>query len=244
MGTMHEEQVQLVMGELRTELEYFKYKMLLMQAHENRVAVDEEQLLFIAEMMCLRKYRLDSRRLGQILLQGLYYDSDILSKVHDHDHYQDVVCEHHEYVKDNVIQVVPSNVSTVPNDAYMIILNDMHEPPPQHVSVPTQNKVVDKSLTAELVTYKEQVDLYERRARFELTKRKQKIDEQLKIVITHRNIKEENLKKELHTVKMQLASTINHNKSMVEEVMSLKKDFKQKENKYIGEFLDMKALQE
>ncbi|GJZ34654.1 retrovirus-related pol polyprotein from transposon TNT 1-94 [Tanacetum coccineum] len=43
---------------------------------------------------------------------------------------------------------------------------------------------------------------------------------------------------------MQLASTINHNKSMVEEVMSLKKEFKQKENKYLEECLDMKALKE
>ncbi|GJV94677.1 retrovirus-related pol polyprotein from transposon TNT 1-94 [Tanacetum coccineum] len=90
----------------------------------------------------------------------------------------------------------------------------------------------------------EQVELYERRARFELTKREQKIHEQLRIVITDRNIKEENLKKELHSVKLQLASTINHNKSMVEEVTSLKKDFKQKENKYLKEFLDMKALKE
>ncbi|GJY15293.1 hypothetical protein Tco_0385715, partial [Tanacetum coccineum] len=43
---------------------------------------------------------------------------------------------------------------------------------------------------------------------------------------------------------MQLASTINHNKLMVEEVTSLKKDFKHKENKYLEEFLDMKALKE
>ncbi|GKB03793.1 hypothetical protein Tco_0831936, partial [Tanacetum coccineum] len=79
---------------------------------------------------------------------------------------------------------------------------------------------------------------------FELTEREQKINEQLRIVITNRNIKEENLKNELYSVKLQLASTINHNKSMVEEVTSLKKDFKQKENKYLEEFLDMKALKE
>ncbi|GJY45402.1 hypothetical protein Tco_0434465, partial [Tanacetum coccineum] len=148
------------------------------------------------------------------------------------------------YVKDNAVPVVQSNVSSVPNDAYMMILNEMHEQPAQYVSGTTQNTVVDKSLIAELATYKEQVELYERRARFELTEREQKIDEQLRIVITDRNIKEENLKKELHSVKMQLASTINHNKSMVEEVTSLKKDFKQKENKYLEEFLDMKALKE
>ncbi|GKD22878.1 retrovirus-related pol polyprotein from transposon TNT 1-94 [Tanacetum coccineum] len=140
--------------------------------------------------------------------------------------------------------VVQSNVSSVLNDAYMMIFNDMHEPHAQSVSDTTRNTVVDNSLTAELATYKEQVELYERRARFELTEREQKIDEQLRIVITDRNIKEETLKKELHSVKMQLASTINHNKSMVEEVTSLKKDFKQKENKYLEEFLDMKALKE
>nr|GEZ01573.1 hypothetical protein [Tanacetum cinerariifolium] len=122
---------------------------------------------------------------------GPSYDSDILSKVHDHDHYPDAVCEHHEYVKDNAVPAVQINVSSVPNDAYMMILNDMHEQPAQRIFVTTQNNV----------TYKEQVELYERRARFELTKREQKIDEQLRIVIIDHNIKEENLKKELHSVK-------------------------------------------
>ncbi|GKA82633.1 hypothetical protein Tco_0789381 [Tanacetum coccineum] len=56
--------------------------------------------------------------------------------------------------------------------------------------------------------------------------------------------KEENLKKELHSVKLQLASTIQHNKLMVDEVTSLKKDFNQKENKYLEEFLDLKALKD
>ncbi|GJS92209.1 retrovirus-related pol polyprotein from transposon TNT 1-94 [Tanacetum coccineum] len=222
--------------------EYFKDKMLLMQAQENGVALDEEQLLFIAADDCdAFDSDVDEAPTAQTMFManlssadpvydeaGLSYDSDILS----------------EYVKDNAVPIVQSNVSSVPNDAYMMIFNDMHEPHAQSVSDTTRNTVVDNSLTAELATYKEQVELYERRARFELTEREQKIDEQLRIVITDRNIKEENLKKELHSVKMQLASTINHNKSMVEEVTSLKKDFKQKENKYLEEFLDMKALKE
>nr|GEX72196.1 retrovirus-related Pol polyprotein from transposon TNT 1-94 [Tanacetum cinerariifolium] len=66
--------------------------------------------------------------------------------------------------------------------------------PAQHVSATTEKNVVDKSLTAELATYKEQVEL--------------------------------------------------HNKSMEEEITSLKKDFKQKENKCLEQFLDMKALKE
>ncbi|GJU31912.1 hypothetical protein Tco_1175501 [Tanacetum coccineum] len=105
---------------------------------------------------------------------------------------------HDDYVKDNAVSVVQSNVSSVPNDAYMMIFNDMHKPHAQYVSDTTRNTVVDNSLIAELATYKEYVELYERRSKFELTEREQKIDEQLRIVITNRNIKEENLKKELH----------------------------------------------
>nr|GEW34133.1 hypothetical protein [Tanacetum cinerariifolium] len=203
------------------------------------------------------------------------YDSDILSEVHDHDHYQDAICEHHEehamhdnvqlnhvvdshadytsdsnmipydqYVKDNTMPVVHSNVSSIPNDAYMMIYNDMYEPHVQSVSKTSRNIVVKNSLTAKLATYKEQVELYERLARFELTEREQNINEQLRLVITDRNFKEETLKKELHSIKLQLASTINHNKLMVEEVTSLKKDVKQKENKYLEDFLDMKSLKE
>ncbi|GJS66895.1 hypothetical protein Tco_0681459 [Tanacetum coccineum] len=67
-----------------------------------------------------------------------------------------------QYVKENAVPVVQSNVSSVPNDAYMMILNDIYESSAQ----------------------------------------------------------------------------------LVEEVTSLKKDFKQKENKYLEEFLDMKALKE
>ncbi|GJT16096.1 retrovirus-related pol polyprotein from transposon TNT 1-94 [Tanacetum coccineum] len=267
----------------------FKDKMLLMQAQENRVALDEEQLLFIAggqdndidedvDEQPVQDLALNVDNVFQaddcdafdsdvdeaptthtMFMANLSsadhvydeagpsYDLDILSEVHDHDHYQDAVCEHHEehemhddvqpnyvvdshanyrsdsnmipydqYVKDNAVPVVQSNVSSVPNDTYMMIFNDMHEPHAQYVSDTTRNTIVDNSLTAELVTYREQVKLYERWAMFELTEREQKIDEQLRIVITVRNIKEEKFKKELHSVKMQLASTINHNKYAID----------------------------
>nr|GEZ04318.1 hypothetical protein [Tanacetum cinerariifolium] len=120
---------------------------------------------------------------------GPSYDSDILS----------------EYVKDNAEPIVQNIVSSVPNDASIMIINEMHEQTAQCVSVKAHTK-----------------------AKFELTEREQKIKEQLRIVIIDCNIKEEDLKKELHSVRMQLNSTINHNKSMVEEVTSLKNDFQQK----------------
>nr|GFB96821.1 hypothetical protein [Tanacetum cinerariifolium] len=148
-----------------------------------------------------------------------------------------------QYVKDNEVPVVHSNVSSVPNDSYMMIFNDMYEPHAQSVSNTSRNTLVENSLTAKLATYKEQVELYKRRAKFELTEREKQINEQLRLVIYDLNFKEETLKRELHSIKLQLASTINNNKLMVEEVTFLKKDLK-KENKYLEDFLDMKSLKE
>nr|GEY36471.1 integrase, catalytic region, zinc finger, CCHC-type, peptidase aspartic, catalytic [Tanacetum cinerariifolium] len=142
MGTMHGGQVRLVMGELKTEL-YFKDKMLLMQAQENGVTLDEEQLLFITADDC------DA------------FDSD-----------------------------------------------------------------VDKASTAQtmfMANFSSAYHVYDE---------------------ADPSYDSDVLSEELHSVKMQLASTINHNKSMVEKVTSLKRDFKQKENQYLEEFLDMKALKE
>ncbi|GJY06036.1 hypothetical protein Tco_0371976 [Tanacetum coccineum] len=251
---------------------YFKDKMLLMQAHENGVALNEEQLLFLAGgqdnvvdedgLRTVHDFALnvdnvfqaddcdafdsdvDEASTAQTMFMAISspififmivalspsYDSEILSEMHEDVQPNYIVDSHadytsdsnmipyDQYVKDNAVSVVQSNVSSIPNDAYMMILNDIYEPSAQWVSVTIQNNVVDNSLTAELATYKEQVEQYERRAKFELTKREQKIDEQLRIVITDRNRKEESLKRELHSIKLQLTSTINLNKSMVEEV--------------------------
>ncbi|GJU29504.1 retrovirus-related pol polyprotein from transposon TNT 1-94 [Tanacetum coccineum] len=275
--------------------EYFKDKMLLMQAQENGVTLDEEQLLFIADgqdnvvdddvdEQPVQDIALNMDNVFQaddcdafdsdvdeaptahtmfmanlLSVDPVYdeasssYDLDILYEVNDHDHYQDVVCEHHEAhemhhdVQPNCIVDLNADYTSDSNMiTYDQYIKDNAEPVVQTQSVSTnkQNKVVNASLIDELATYKEQVELYERWAKVELTEREQKIKEQLRIVIIDRNIKKENLKKELHSLKMQITSTINHNKSMVEEVMSLKKDFKRKENKYLEEFLDMKALKE
>ncbi|GJW97803.1 hypothetical protein Tco_0179611 [Tanacetum coccineum] len=91
------------------------------------------------------------------------YYSNILSEVQDHDNYLDIVGEYHE---DNAKQVVQSNVSTVPNDALIMIINYMHEHATQCISANEQNKVVNASLTAKLVRYKEQVNIYEKKARY------------------------------------------------------------------------------
>ncbi|GJS93337.1 retrovirus-related pol polyprotein from transposon TNT 1-94 [Tanacetum coccineum] len=179
--------------------------MLLMQAQENRVALDEEHLLFIvcgqdnvvdedvdeqsvhdlalnvdnvfqADDCDAFDFDVDEAPTAQTMFMAnlssvdhVYdeaspsYDSNILSRVPDCDNYLDAICEHHEYVKGNAVSVVQSNVSSIPNDAYVMIINEMHEQASQSVSANEQNKVVNASLSAELTTYKEQVELYERR---------------------------------------------------------------------------------
>nr|GFA72861.1 hypothetical protein [Tanacetum cinerariifolium] len=82
-----------------------------------------------------------------------------------------------QYVKDNEVPVLHSNASSVQNDTFMMIYNDMCEPSTPSVSNSLRNAVVKNSLTAELATYREQVELYERRAKFKLTEREQKINE-------------------------------------------------------------------
>nr|GFB25534.1 integrase, catalytic region, zinc finger, CCHC-type, peptidase aspartic, catalytic [Tanacetum cinerariifolium] len=98
---------------------------------------------------------------------GPSYDLDILSEVHDHDHYQDAVCEHHEEhaMHDNVqLNHVGDSHADYTSDSNIfpydqMIYNDMYEPHAQSVSKTSRNTVVKNSLTAKLATYKEQVEL-------------------------------------------------------------------------------------
>ncbi|GKB21641.1 hypothetical protein Tco_0855564 [Tanacetum coccineum] len=111
------------------------------------------------------------------------------------------------------------------NDALMSIIDDMHEQGVQSMSANKQVKVVNDTLTSELARYKELAREYEKRAKFKLTEREQKIDEQMRIIISDRNRKETSLKSELHTVQMQLRSILDQYKSKTEEGTILKKDF-------------------
>nr|GEV57156.1 retrovirus-related Pol polyprotein from transposon TNT 1-94 [Tanacetum cinerariifolium] len=223
--------------------DYYKGKMLMMQTQENEVALDEEQLLFLAG----GQDNAIDEDVDEQPVQDLSLNVDNVFQADDCDAFDSNVDEAStaptmfmvnlsfadlvydaagpSYDLDILSEVVDSHADYT-SDSNMILYDQCVK----------DNAVL---VTVELATYKGQVKLYERWAKFELTEREQKINEQLRIVITG-----ETLKNEPHSVKLQLASTINHNKLMVEEVTSLKKDFKQKENKYLEDFLDMKSLKE
>ncbi|GJV14698.1 hypothetical protein Tco_1360021 [Tanacetum coccineum] len=62
------------------------------------------------------------------------------------------------------------------------------------------------------------------------------------MLIQNRNKTEENLKKELHSVKLKLNSTMENNKIFEETVTTLKHKFKQKESKFLTDFSNLKHL--
>ncbi|GJX50547.1 retrovirus-related pol polyprotein from transposon TNT 1-94 [Tanacetum coccineum] len=138
------------------------------------------------------------------------------------------VIPYEQYLSVNNVSVVPSCASSALNDACVLFNNDAYVP---HDPIATELKI-----------YKEQVAIYEQRAKFELTEREQRMDDQMRMLIQNRNKTEENLKKELHSVKLQLNSTMENNKIIEETVTVLKQEFKQKENKFLTDFSNLKHL--
>ncbi|GJY51477.1 retrovirus-related pol polyprotein from transposon TNT 1-94, partial [Tanacetum coccineum] len=299
--------------------DYFKDKMLLMQAQESGAVLDEEQSLFLAgEQVTNVDDDVDDSPENDLALNvdhifeadecdafdsdvdegpttqtmfmanltskypindeaGTSYDSNNPFEVQDHDTFEDHMNEYHEvhemqndvqhnyvvdsdadytsdsniipydqYVEDNEEHVVQCNASSVRNDALMSILDEMHEQGVQSRLANKPDMVMNDSVTSELARYKELVREYEKRAKFELTDRERKINEQMRIIISDRNRKETSLKSELHSAQILLGSTVDHYKfkSKTEEVTFLKKNFKQKEDKFFEEFLDLKKLKD
>ncbi|GJS85034.1 integrase, catalytic region, zinc finger, CCHC-type containing protein, partial [Tanacetum coccineum] len=297
--------------------DYFKDKMLLMQAQENGAVLDEEQSLFLAgEQIINFDEDVDNSSKNDLALNmdhifkadecdafdsdvdegpttqtmfmtnltsedriydeaGPSYDSNTPYEVQDHDTFVNHLDEYHEvhemqtdeqhnyvvdsdadytsnsniipydqYVEDNEDHVVQRNVSSVRNDALISILDEMHEQGVQSRLANKPDMIINDSVTSELARYKELVGEYEKQTKFELTDRERKIDEQVRIIISDRNRKETSLKSELHSAQILLTSIVGHYKSKTEEVIILKKDFKQKEDKFLEEFLDIKRLKD
>nr|GFC70885.1 hypothetical protein [Tanacetum cinerariifolium] len=96
--------------------------MLLMQAQENGVALDAEHQLFLAGG------------------PDNTFDDDEEHVMHDSvqlDHVVDLHADHtsisnmipyDQHVKDNDVSIVHSNASSVPNDTFMMIYDDLCEP--------------------------------------------------------------------------------------------------------------------
>ncbi|GJV48084.1 hypothetical protein Tco_1438296 [Tanacetum coccineum] len=122
------------------------------------------------------------------------------------------VIPYEQYLSDNEVFVEPSCASSVPIDASVLHDNNAYIP--------------YDLLVTELSIYKQQVAMYEQRAKFDLTVHEHKMDEQMRMLIQDHNKKEENIKNELHFVKLQLNLTIKSNTIIEEIVTALKHEFK------------------
>ncbi|GJS45240.1 retrovirus-related pol polyprotein from transposon TNT 1-94 [Tanacetum coccineum] len=282
--------------------DYFKDKMLLMQAQENGAVLDEEELLFLAgEQGNTFDADVDNQPVQDLALNedNIFqadecdaFDSDvddeptaqtifmanlssagsanpqagpsnasILSEVHtlenaidhsvtnqnEHEIHNEVqqsnvidstsvhmgnsnIIPYEQYLTTNDVSVVPSCASSAPNNAYVLIDNNVHTP--------------HEPLVTELAIYKEQVAIYEQRAKFELTEREQRMNDQMRVLIQDRNRMEEKLKKELHSVKLQLNHSIKSQTVVQENVNTLQQTFKQRESQLLNDFSNLRKLKD
>nr|GEV26100.1 integrase, catalytic region, zinc finger, CCHC-type, peptidase aspartic, catalytic [Tanacetum cinerariifolium] len=207
--------------------DYFKDKMMLMQAQENGVVLDEEELLFLA---------------GD---HANTFDVDV-----DEQPVRDMAQNDDNIFQADECDAFNSDIDDEPTTQTIFMANhhvDVNHEEHKIDNEVQQPTVVDSDTVekaTELAIYKEQVEVYEQRAKFEITKYEQKLNEQIGILIHTRNRNEENLKKALQSVKLQLNSTIQSNKLVQENVTALQQDFKQKEDKLLGELVNMRNLKE
>jgi hypothetical protein len=131
-------------------------------------------------------------------------------------------------MKHNEVSVVPSSASSVVNNACKLLENTAYIP--------------DDTLTTRLNILKDQVTIYEQRAKFELTEREQKMDGQMRVYVTEHNLREEKLKNELSSLQKQLDLTVKQKQEIQESVKTLKQDFKEKETKLLNDFSRLKTL--
>nr|GEY35419.1 integrase, catalytic region, zinc finger, CCHC-type, peptidase aspartic, catalytic [Tanacetum cinerariifolium] len=268
-GSIHRVEGQLGMGEHRTEL---GMRIQVMQDRlsattaTNGVALDEDQLLFLAggqdnaidedvdkqpvQDLALNRDNLfqadnddafdsdvDEAPMAQTMFMvnlssadPIYdeadpsYDSNILSKVHDHDHYQDVVCKHHEehemhnnvqlnhVVDSHADYMIDSNMilydqyvkdNAVPEDTVEIAeitrrkINDKMKDPEC-----LNHKGIQKSLTKEIKEMKDVFEELEVEVAQNVVDRKHDEIERKNLLIANNNLIAECLSKEVFYVAM------------------------------------------
>ncbi|GKB87503.1 retrovirus-related pol polyprotein from transposon TNT 1-94 [Tanacetum coccineum] len=145
--------------------DYFKDKMLLMQAQENGAVLDEEQSLFLAgEQVTNFDEDVDNSPENDLALNVDHVFEADECDAFDSDENSNII-PYDQYVEDNAEHVVQCNASSVRNDALMSILDEMHEQGVQSSLTNKPDMVMNDSVTSELARYKELVGEYENSAR-------------------------------------------------------------------------------
>nr|GEU75825.1 reverse transcriptase domain-containing protein [Tanacetum cinerariifolium] len=104
---------------------------------------------------------------------------------------------------------------------------------------PVISENVNESLAAELERYKEQVRIFEERQKVDLNDHEKFIESQINDMIHNKNAKFSTFQKEIDTMKFSLSKLIKENESLMTTIAVLKKQTKEKEDKYIVETIDL-----
>jgi uncharacterized protein (DUF3084 family) len=128
------------------------------------------------------------------------------------------VIPYERYVNDNGLSVVLSDTPSVDVSEY-----ELHE----HTVYNT-----DDSLTTRFNILKDQVTIYEQRAKFELTEREQKMEWQMRAYISKNNFKQETLKREVLSLQKQLNQTVKQKQEIQKRLTSLKHEYKDKKRNF------------
>ncbi|GJV80446.1 retrovirus-related pol polyprotein from transposon TNT 1-94 [Tanacetum coccineum] len=221
----------------------FKDKMLLMQAQENGAVLDEEQSSFLAgEQVTNVDDDVDDSTENDLALNVDHifeadecdaFDSDVdedhMDEYHDvHEMQNDV---QHNYVVDSDADYT-SDSNIIPYDQYV-------EDNEEHVVQCNASSVRNDALMSILD------EMHEHGVQSRLTNKPDMlINDSVTSELARYKELETSLKSELHSAQILLSSTVDHYKSKTEEVKLLKKDFKQKEDKFLEEFLDLKKIKD
>ncbi|GKD00654.1 retrovirus-related pol polyprotein from transposon TNT 1-94 [Tanacetum coccineum] len=249
--------------------------MLLAQALESGMILDEEHLAFLADPMD----RVDSGLYTQtlpttaifytddldafdsdcdeapsasvVLMAKLYaYDLDVLSKYSKQPVFVDNsniditsdrnVISYEQYMQQNKNEVVQDTTSSEQQDAMiMFVIEKMSTHVAKCNEVNQENKTVNESLTTELERYKDYVKMFEERQKFKLNDHEKYIDSQMRGIIVNRNAKVADFEKQIQMLKLQFYANAESHKNLSTTVDVLKKETKEKEDKYIEEIMDL-----
>ncbi|GKC36313.1 ribonuclease H-like domain-containing protein [Tanacetum coccineum] len=239
--------------------EWFKEKMLLAQALEIGVALDEEHMTFLADDGLTIATGQDTQELtttaifqtddvdafdldynevpsanADLMAKLSANDSDVLSEVLNLDTYQN-----NNEIDQSVQQIQYSEQPPFINESDIDITSDNNIISYDQYLKETENEIVNESLTAELERYKEQINFFRERQNFDLTDIEKYIDGQIRGVVVDRNAKFDSYQKEIQTLKLQLSANIISNKVLNNQMDVLKQEFSEKQDKYIEEIVNL-----
>ncbi|GJZ96512.1 hypothetical protein Tco_0668846 [Tanacetum coccineum] len=197
-------------------LAWFKDKMLLAEALESWVALDKEQMAFLADNGGTVTTSQESHEIPT----PTNFQTDDLD-VFDSD------CDE----APSASAVLMAKLS-----AYDLYMSNQVA---KHNEVDKVNKTINESLTTKLERYKEQIKIFEERQKYDLNDKEKYIDGQLREVIVDRNAKFVDFQNQIHTLKLQLSATIESHKTLSTTVDVLKKESKAKEDKSLEEIIDL-----